>query len=158
MSVFSIKRRIILSLGAVSALGAGAISLTRSNKKDPHSNTLRAIVDTIVPADKFNGALDLGLDQRLEGWVIQNQEWITPISDLTTSISELSIKHHKTNFAALSLDVREQLLTDVMANTDNKLARSHLIQLRSLIMRWYYQTQTGRESLGYLLPSDYTNY
>jgi len=175
-------------LGGCAAIGVGAVlyrSLNRPlnrppnqqskesineavNKQPAHHATLSSLVDTIVPADEFPGALDLKLDDKLfdsmngdkmnGDKMNSNKMSRIKFKKLAESIDNLTLSTERKKFTQLNLDQRETLLEDILKNDITLITRHDLYQLRSVILKWYYSTQQGRQSLGYLLPSDYPAY
>jgi len=164
VSSFSPKRRIML--GGCAAIGIGVV-LYRAfngtvketvNKKTSHQITLSSLVDTIVPADDFPGALDLKLDEKLFDSMKNSDKQRTNFQKLAESIDNLTLSTERKKFTDLSLDDRENLLGDILQKNIKLITRHNLMNLRHITLKWYYSTREGRQSLGYLLPSEYPAY
>jgi hypothetical protein len=161
MKRFSLKRRYLLS--TVAGLGAGALSYStfvkvRQDDAELESEAVLSwIIDTILPADEFLGALDLGLDKQLFKWMQTNEKWSERFIELTYSVDDISAKDHMSEFIRLSVDERENLLITILADGADT-SRLSLARLRAMIINWYYTSDQGHATLNYTLPAHYPTY
>ena len=121
-------------------------------------NTLQAILDTLVPRDETAGALDGHLDSKVDWYRKKHRTWRARSKRLITFCEALAVKEHSTRFSTLAVYKRVALLDAVLQDPQKIQFRMDLVSLRSLIFRWYYETESGRQSLNYRLPSEYPAY
>jgi hypothetical protein len=117
-------------------------------------STLALILDTLLPADEYPGALELGYEHRLSQQINTDSAKFGYLSGFAEQIDVASKRHHKKAFSALSVEQREALLEQIL-ETGAQMTQRNLIRLRSLIFRWYYGSAQGQRSLGYLAPATY---
>jgi len=147
-------------------LGSGAIIVSGSlglfsgcRDAAPLLDLPDSILDTIIPRDDYPGAIDLGLNKKLRGWLNKNERRANRFKALLETVSHKAHSLHQRPFNSLSVDQRETLLTSLLdrknaGNNQNALrTRSTLLRVRRQIMTWYYGSIEGQRSIGYQLPS-----
>ena len=153
MTTYSAKRRLFLSRLALTLSSA---SMVAGCAQAPVSEeqTWRSIVDTIIPRDEHPGALDLDLDAALLKMMNLNPNKFSHVSSLPANLDRLTKLSHSAQFAQLPLPEREQTLLTILydGSVTNKRA---LLVVRAYILQWYYRSETGHKSIGYLPPNKY---
>lgn len=139
-------------LRASGAIAFGSVLLTSCSRQQ--TTTLSMMLDTLLPEDDFAGALTLGYDTRLQQQLKTNPGKYGYLPRLVDDIDQLSKKHHKQTFAMLKQAQREALLTQELEHGADVI-KQPLNKLRALIFNWYYGSQEGQRSLGYLAPAFY---
>lgn len=154
------RRNFILgsSSGLVAVLNGGYAQSQSLNPPPQKINTLQAILDTLIPRDDALGALDMHLDTTFDAYRQRHRTWHARADRLVEFCEVLALKEHNTTFSTLEIKQREVLLTSVLRDPQLLQFRMDLSSMRGLVFRWYYETETGRQSIGYRLPSDYPAY
>jgi hypothetical protein len=153
----------LVTLGVGSTLGfanRAQFSRPRGAAKEP--DTLSSVIDTILPIEAANAdqkdALDLTLDAAIRQLAIKKPRFNETINQLIPIIENTALSQYHQPFVALNIDQRESLLTKMLSQKTQPLARSKLQSLRNAVIRVFYTSAPGRAHLGYQLPADYVNY
>lgn len=124
----------------------------------PDTKTLTSIIDTIIPSDEFAGAIEIGLDKKLQQHIEQKPKFNELITRILVNVTAISSQRHKTPFFELNIDQREFLLNNIIADNTKPLVRRDLVLLRNTLLPWYYQSKAGAASIGFVLPANYPAY
>lgn len=160
---FSLSRR-RLTLGAGAVLLGSSIALpvyfkARPSRSEPQpaiDSFSAALVDTVVPADDYPGALDIGLHGKLLEYATQQPKWQARLVLVEAAIDKLALSTHKQAFSKLAIDQRETLLLDLLQRVSP--LRHEVARFRHLVLAWYYASPEGRASVAYQLPANYPAY
>lgn len=120
--------------------------------------TLSSIVDTCIPADEAVGALDLGLDRKLQDEIRTKPKTADLVARLLTAIESKALGRHRKAFHLLKVDQREALLLELGGDKSNRPIQRDFNQLRKTLMHWYYSSPEGQAGLDYVLPANYPAY
>lgn len=117
-----------------------------------------SIVDTIIPEDEAAGAISVGLDILLQTEMSGRPQINDLVKRLVHSVTQMSLARHRAQFRDLSLDLREEFLTELLNNKTNAIVWRDMWQMRRLIVTWFYQSDAGAKSVGFWLPPTYPSY
>jgi len=160
------RRRFFRKLATYAALLGGSIIVSSCDKAtekdvtekntpaDHQQQLLDAFVDTIVPEDQYPGAVEAGVTAQLHERYDKDKKEAKNVFLMLAALERLANKHYKRSFSALKLTQRESVvkqLTHSQDKNDRPLHRT-LGQQRSLIIRNFYLSSTGRAMLGYTPP------
>lgn len=154
------RRQFILGSGAV-IIGSASTLFSGCKARDdltPDAKTLISIIDTIIPQDEFAGAIDIGLDIKLQQQTEQRPKIKELLSRIVNSVTSLSSQQYQTPFFELNIDQREGLLNSIIKDYTKPLVRRDLVLLRNTLFTSYYQSEVGTASIGYVLPTNYPAY
>ena len=153
----------MLGAGGLAAAGLLAQYQFRGRTKakpEPTPSTdqqqLAAIIDTLIPADEFPGALDIGLDQRLFDLISSDAKWKTRADIVRDAVQQRTLRTKRRAFYELPQEDREEVLFDIWR--ENTPRKREFGRLRSIIMDWFYTSPEGRQSVNYQLPAHYPAY
>jgi len=162
-----LKRRFLVTLGVLGVAYGSFGLFSRKPTSDKAEAKLvffdkmhQKVIDTVIPADTFVGALDLAVDKKVFTLILNKQTFKRNLLYLYESIDEMAIRSENQVFNSLSQDKREKLLIDILGSNElkHKQARALLVHLRALVMRSYYNSSTGQKSLSYVSPNIYPTY
>lgn len=156
MSQQSSRRKFLL--GSAGAVALGAIAFKTHDRWPRALDPLQSIVDTIVPSDETIGALELKLDEKLLAEMQQKPKTKERVERLLAATSKQALSQFQREFNALTLDQREELLSEILASDTQIVFRSDLHVIRRKIMSWFYASREGQASLEYASPVHYPAY
>ena len=158
--MLSQRRQFILGAGAIVVGSTGALFIGSKPKANvsPDTKTLISIIDTIIPQDQFAGAIDIGLDIKIQQQIDKRLKLKELLTRIITNITAVCAQQHQSHFFELNVDQRENLLNSIINNFTKPLIRRDLVLLRNTVFTFYYQSETGTASLGYMLPTNYPVY
>jgi len=118
--------------------------------------SLRALVDTIVPADQDPGAVDVGIHLQLMEKISKDPaQYSLYVKGLAMFDAEAQLRHRR-RFADLDLDAREKLLIAMVRGMKKEYAdgRRCIIYARHAVLTAFYSSPAGWRVLGYRPPRD----
>jgi len=153
----------LLTLGVGSTLGfVNRAQFSKSQRTTNKPDTLSSVIDTILPLSATNagqkGVLDLTLDAAIRQLTIKKPRFNENVNQLIPIIENTALSQFHQPFVELNIDQREILLTNMLTQKTQPLARSKLLSLRNAVITIFYTSASGRAHLGYQLPADYANY
>ncbi len=149
-----LRSRRLFMLGGGAALVSPFLAACNPNSRKAPPSLMSSICDTILPADEHPGALDLGIDQQLTELKNAGSTRFDFLSNAIEFIDNQAKRRYQTSFTELDIDEREKLILELLQNAPSA-QRHQLINLRTEILRRYYRTETGHQSLGYQAPNVY---
>lgn len=151
------RRRFLLGTTAtIAAIGTAAY--LRPASLSWQEKMLRSLIDTIVPADEFAGALDVKTDHIATEEMRNKAKFKEQLLALFDGIAKNSLGQHHKAFYKLNIDQREALLNKMLERGSPQLNRTHLRRFRRFVLNHFYMSKPGHASLQYQLPSHYPAY
>jgi hypothetical protein len=153
----------LVTLGVGSTLGfANRARFSKSQRTTNKPDTLSSVIDTILPVSATNAdlkdALDLTLDAAIRQLAIKKPRFSENVNQLIQIIENAALSQYQQPFVGLGIDQRESLLTKMLTQKTQPLARRKLLSLRNAVINIFYTSASGRAHLGYQLPANYANY
>ena len=149
------RRKLIVAIAAslVSIPWVGKLFYRRPSEFN-FERTFTAVVDTLIPADDFPGAVDAGIDKKLYTESQKNGALKTFATAALETLEETAILQNGDSFHALSVSDRTKLLESVFDSTStNRQTIIVLSHLRNKCMREFYLSPEAFGMLGYHPPS-----
>jgi len=115
---------------------------------------MRALVDTIVPADESPGALTLGVDTMLFSRIRTNSNYLQLIADTIATLDALAVEQADLAFSKLELSQRTSLVARVLSSRKQfPEAGRQINALRAQILTEFYASELAFTMLDYHPPS-----
>ncbi len=164
------RRRFLLASSLVTFSVAATLGLGLANRarfRKPQNgakelDTLNSVIDTIMPVGAINadhkGASGLALEAAIRQLAIKKPSFNENVNQLIPIIENAALSQYQQPFVRLNIDQRENLLTNMLSQKTQPLARRKLQSLRNAVFANFYTSAAGRAHLGYQLPADYANY
>jgi len=115
---------------------------------------MRALVDTIVPADEAPGAVALGVDTVLFSRIRRNANYLKVITETIDTLDTLSAQQSKLTFAGLELAQRSDIVSRVLSSRKQFAEANRQIgALRAQVLTEFYASELAFTMLDYHPPS-----
>lgn len=133
--------------------GDGAIAGT--------DDTIRSLVDTLVPADGSPGALDIGIGEVMVGAARGRGRMAGAIELCVDTAERLAVDGYGEPFSSLGQEMRESIFLAMMGHRDRiplegwqpePRLRASAAVLRNAVIGRYYLDPVGQASAGYQAP------
>ena len=112
------------------------------------------LIDTFVPADAWQGALDLGIDEQLLEPIFTHPQYQEKVEKALRQLQLLSNQTYGQDFADMNLDDRSRLLETILNKRGSTgELRSQLASLRNKTLTRYYTAPEAFKMLDYHPPS-----
>ena len=151
------RRRFLIGT-TVTIAAIGTAAYLRPASLSWQDKMLRSLVDTIVPADEFAGALDANIDNMAAEQMRNKPKFKEQVLTLFDGIAKVSLGQHRKAFYKLNIDQREELLTNMLKHGSPQLNRTNLRRFRKFVLNEFYMSEIAHASLEYQLPSHYPAY
>ena len=152
-------------LGLVSFVGGGLLItacdegtqtdvVTTPGPNPIHKRTLAALVDAIIPADDFPGAVDAGVDGKLLAWLDENDRSRERVQAAIDLSERAAWRRFKAPFHKLDLASRTDIIvaTQHSRRKEDNEARMGMGTLISRTIELYYMTPEAWSMLQYTAP------
>jgi len=115
---------------------------------------MRALVDTIVPADESPGAVALGVDRMLFSRIRKNANYLKVITETFDALDKMAVQQSDLSFAKLDLAQRSSIISRVLNSRKQFPEASRQIgALRTQVLTEFYASGLAFTMLDYHPPS-----
>lgn len=139
--------------------GIVALRQFLSGLSDPFDleTSFQSVIDTIIPADEFDGAVEAGIHGRLLTRYQQNTVFLERLTSLLKHLDGDARTRYDRPFHKLALTKRTALLEEILAKGFEGLDRGYtfgadLLHIRKETMDAFYTGESGYAMLNYRPP------
>lgn len=151
---FSRRKIVTIMAGLVPAAFVLNTVQSKARQSPSYDIIFAAMVDAIVPADEYPGAINLGVNIKLLTHVKKNKNYLQKITSAMAELQQGAQLTQAQDFYQLSLDQRVNIITRMMKSKNtSQNTRIQLSSMRAKTITEFYRSDEAFKMLAYHPPA-----